>query len=250
MELLNKRRPNNLSMLKVILLIFIPTTIFTSIYVLAGYLNKTLPSLLTFCLLATFILMPIELWIILRASKKEYGKYSLKSAFENHQKLPKWVIFLYGSTLFGFAGIMSATLAPLEGSLFATLSSKLMQVLPTYFNWSNIEYLKQYSDNIILITCAVYFIFNGFIGPIVEEMFFRGYLTSRISRYGKFAPLIITVLFSLYHFWLPFNNIFRIVVFYPAAYFAWKKKNIYIALTFHCLSNILSVILFISAVYA
>ncbi|QOR36349.1 CPBP family intramembrane metalloprotease [Clostridium sp. 'deep sea'] len=250
MNALSKKIHSNLSLLKVLLLVFLPTSILTLLYILAGYLNKTIPSLLMFCILAMCILMPIQLWIILRASKKEYGKYGLKSAFTNHQKLRWWIILLYGSLLFAFAGIMSAIIAPLENTLFSPISSQLTRVIPTYFHWSNIEYLKQYSNSIVLITCIVYFIFNGFIGPVIEEMFFRGYLTSKISRYGKYAPIIITVLFSLYHFWLPFNNIFRIVVFLPAAYLAWKKKNIYISIVFHSLSNIFSVISFIVAVYA
>ncbi|WDV47675.1 CPBP family glutamic-type intramembrane protease [Clostridiaceae bacterium M8S5] len=250
METLNKKIGDNLSISRVLLLVFVPTSLLTLVYILAGYLQNTIPSLLLFFLLAMVILFPIELWIVLRASKKTYGSYSLKSAFSNHQKLRWWVIFLYGSSLWGFAGIMSATIAPLENMLFAPISNLLTSIIPTYFDWNNIDYLKQYPKNILVLTCVVYFIFNGFIGPIVEELFFRGYLTSKISRYGKYAPIIITVLFSLYHFWLPFNNLFRIVVFFPAAYLAWKKKNIYISIVFHCLCNIISAIGFISAINA
>ena len=101
-----------------------------------------------------------------------------------------------------------------------------------------------------MLTFTMYFILNVFVGPIVEELFFRGYLTAKVSRYGKYAPFIVTVLFSLYHLWLPFNNLFRIAAFYPAYYIAWKKKNIYIAIVFHCLCNLISAISFISAVYA
>ncbi|MCG8539106.1 MAG: CPBP family intramembrane metalloprotease, partial [Clostridia bacterium] len=155
----------------------------------------------------------------------------------------------YGFLLWGFAGIMSVTIAPLENMLFAPISSWLTSIMPEYFDWNNIDYLKQYSKNILILTSVVYFILNVFIGPIVEEIFFRGYLTSKISRYGKYAPIIITVLFSIYHFWLPFNNLFRIVIFFPAAYLAWKKKNIYIAIVFHCLCNLISAISFIVAVY-
>ena len=249
MEGLSEKTHDNLSILRVLLLVFVPTSLLTLIYILAGYLQNTIPSLLLFFLLAMFILFPIEVWVVLHASKKKYGSYSLKSAFSNHQKLPWRVIFLYGFLLWGFAGIMSVTIAPLENMLFAPISSWLTSIMPEYFDWNNIDYLKQYSKNILILTSVVYFILNVFIGPIVEEIFFRGYLTSKISRYGKYAPIIITVLFSIYHFWLPFNNLFRIVIFFPAAYLAWKKKNIYIAIVFHCLCNLVSAISFIVAVY-
>lgn len=256
MEILNKRvqsnlsMPGNISMWRVLLLIFIPTSLLTLTYFLVGHLlQNTIPSLLLFYLLAMFILFPIELLVVLFASKKEYGRYSLKSAFSNHQKLSWWKIFVYGSLLWAFAGIMSVTIAPLENMLFDLIANRLTHIIPPYFDWNNIGYLKQYSKNILLFTCFMYLFLNVLIGPIVEELFFRGYLTSKISRFGNYTPFIITVLFSLYHFWLPFNNLFRIIVFYPAAYFAWKKKNIYIAVVFHCLSNLVSSISLIVAVY-
>ena len=47
---------------------------------------------------------------------------------------------------------------------------------------------------------------------MVEEMFFRGYLLPRISRLGAWAPLVNTVLFSLYHLFTPWLNVGRIAI--------------------------------------
>jgi uncharacterized protein len=251
MKTSTERTTGNLSMWKVLLLIFIPPALLMAAYALAGYLlQDTIPSLLLFYFLALSILFPIQLLVILFASKKEYGGYSLRSAFSNYQKLNWWKIVLYGALLWGFAGLMTVTVAPLEALLFAPISERLTAIIPPYFDWTNIAYLQRYSSNILLLTCAAYLILNGFVGPIVEELFFRGYLTTKISRFGKYAPLIVTVLFSLYHFWSPFSNLFRIIVFYPAAYMAWRMKNIYIAIVFHVLSNVTSAIGFIVAVSA
>jgi uncharacterized protein len=241
----------NLSMRRVLYLIFVPTSLLTLTYVLAGHLlQDTIPSLLLFFLLAMFMLFPIQVFVVLSASKKEHGSYTLKSAFSYHQKLSWWKIVLYGSLLWGFAGIMTVTIAPLEDMLFAPIAERLAHIIPSYFDWNNLDYLQRYPRNILLLTCFVYFILNGFVGPIVEELFFRGYLTAKIDRFGKYTPFIMTVLFSLYHFWLPFNNLFRIIVFYAAAYMAWKKSNIYIAIVFHVLSNLVSAVGFMVAVYA
>lgn len=239
-----------MSLQKILCMIFIPTSILTIVYIITGSLQHTIPSLLLFYICATLILFPIEIGIVLNASKKEYGSYSLKSAFANYNKMSWWKIFVYGTFLFAFAGIMSVTIASLEDNLFAPISNKLTQSMPVYFDWKNIEYFKQYSKDILLLTCVGYFILNVIVGPIVEELFFRGYLTSKISRYDNFAPLIITILFSVYHFWLPFNNLFRISVFFPAALIAWRKKNIYISIVFHCLCNLLSTVNFIISVYS
>jgi len=241
---------NGMSLQKTLLMIFIPSSILTIVYVIIGNLQHTIPSLLLFYMCAALILFPIEIGVILNASKKEYGVFSLKSAFTNYKKTSWWKMLIYGSLLFGFAGIMSVTVAPLENKLFAPISSKLTQSIPAYFDWNNIEYFRQYSRGILLLTCIGYFIFNVIVGPVVEELFFRGYITSKIGRYGNYAPLIITVLFSLYHLWLPFNNIFRISVFLPAALIAWKKKNIYISTILHCLCNLLTTVSFIVSVYS
>jgi uncharacterized protein len=235
----------NLPLWQVLLLIFVPTTLLTFTYLLVGHIpavQQAIPALLLFFLLAIVILFPFELLVVLKASKKEFGAYSLKSAFSSHQKLPWWQIALFGVLGWGFAGLMTVTIAPLEDMLFAPASEWLFSSLPAYFDWTNFAYLQNYSRSTLLIMAVVLVIFNGFVGPIIEELFFRGYLTTKISRFGKFAPLLMTVLFSLYHFWLPFNNIFRIFAFFPSFYLAWKKKNIYIAIVTHVLSNIFSTI--------
>jgi membrane protease YdiL (CAAX protease family) len=250
MKTLIESKKDNLSVMKVVFLILIPTTILTVSYLLLGHVFKAIPSLLLFFALATLILFPFELAVILYSSKKSFGSYSLMSAFTNQEK-SSWIkTLLYGGFLFGFAGIVSATVGPFEHWITLTLSNKLVEIIPAYYDWNNMEYLRQYPKNILLLTCIVYGIFNVLVGPIVEELYFRGYLTSKLSRLGKWAPVIITMLFSLYHFWLPLQNIFRICVFLPAAYIAWKEKNLYISVVFHCLCNLFSTISFIATVLA
>lgn len=243
----NATASGELPLWQVLLLIFIPTTLLTLAYLIIGHqpaVQNALPSVLLFLLLATLILFPIELMVVLKASKKEFGRYSLQSAFSNHQKLPWWQVALFGVLTWGFAGLMVVTVGSLENRLFAPLSAWLTGLLPAYFDWTNIAALEQYTRPVLILTVVGYFILNGLVGPIIEELFFRGYLTAKINRYGKYAPLIMTVLFSLYHFWLPFNNLFRIAAFYPAFYLTWKKKNIFIAIVCHCLSNIFTAINF------
>lgn len=242
----NPQKNNEFPVIKVILLIFIPTTILTAAYVLLGYVQNAIPSLLLFYILALLILFPTELAIVLRASKKEFGRYSFKSAFVNQGKAEWKKTLILGLLLFGFAGIMFLTVGPLERSITA----KLTAAIPAYFNWADISYLRQYPKGILLLTSVVYLLLNVIVGPIVEELYFRGYLTSKVSRLGKGAPVLITVLFSLYHLWLPFQNLFRISVFFPAAYLAWKEKNIYISITFHCISNLFSSVSLLVALYS
>mgnify|MGYP001103314159 CR=1 FL=1 len=138
------------SLFELFLLIFIPTIITTSVYIFIGYLHNAIPSLLLFFICTLFILFPIELGIIIYASKKEYGRYSLKSAFSRQEKMSWLKISLYGIALFAISGIGYVAVAPLENYLLAPVANQLAQLTPEYFNWNNLEYLKQYSKDIIL----------------------------------------------------------------------------------------------------
>ena len=238
---------NPVSTKRLLLNILLPTTAVSLSYLILGHFCP-LPHLLLFCSLGTVTLVPIELVIIFSASKKEYGSFSLKSALAGQEKMPIWQIILIAFLFFSLAGLFSITAAPLENSLLAPVREAVLSRLPVGFDWQNTEYVKTFSKPVIIVTCIYYGIFNVIIGPVTEELFFRGYLTSHYKKQTAFTPVLIVILFSLYHFWLPFNNVFRILAFGPATFVAYKKKNIYISMCFHCMCNLFSVVGFIMAV--
>ena len=228
--------------------VFLPTAVLSSLYLIIGWFCRSIPHILLFCLIALFIMVPTELGFILYDSKREYGRYSLKSAFDGQEKLPLWQIVLYAAVFFGIAGLASALIQPVELQLLGGVRNHLLSLLPAGFDWNDMDYLKSFPRGMLVFTCVFYGIFNVLIGPITEELFFRGYLTSHYEKQNIGAPILIAVLFSLYHFWLPFNNVFRIVLFVPLAVVVYKKKNICISILFHCLCNLFSVISFCAAV--
>ena len=227
-----------------LLRIFAPTTVLSLSYLILGHFCN-MPHILLFCILGTVILVPMELGMIISASKKEYGTCSLKSALEGQEKLALWKIVLIAFVFLGVAGLLSAFVAPLENQFLSKIRAAVLNNLPIGFDWTNYEYIKSFSKPTLIFTCVYYCIFNVLIGPIIEELFFRGYLTSHYKKQGVLTPILIAVLFSLYHFWLPFHNIFRILAFAPVAYVAYKKKNIYISIWFHCMCNLFSVVGFV-----
>lgn len=100
--------------------------------------------------------MPIELGMILKASKREYGKYSLQSAFAGQEKCSIWKVLMIAFVLFGMAGLLSAFIAPIENQVFAGIRSDLLQHLPSGFDWTNYEYLKTFSKPMLVLTCVYY----------------------------------------------------------------------------------------------
>ena len=231
-----------------IILHLIPGAIATTLYViLAPVLNPLgLPSILTFLIIAVLIVIPFELGIIIVKGYRFQKKVSLVEAIFYREPIPtsQYLIFIPALLVWAIIGY-TVIAAPIDTFLFSHL-----------FNWfpdqlqlnEIITNLSNYSKNILIITLVIGFLVNGIIGPFVEELYFRGFLLPRISRFGKWAPFINTVLFSIYHFFTPWQIFSRIIGLLPLFYVVWWKKNIYIGIWVHCLINSIATILMAVAV--
>lgn len=85
------------------------------------------------------------------------------------------------------------------------LADSVFAWLPeTIVTMATVEGGEQAMSTGALVTFLVlFFITNGVVGPITEELYFRGHLLPRIDRYGRGAPVLNTVLFTRYHFHTP-----------------------------------------------
>jgi uncharacterized protein len=92
------------------------------------------------------------------------------------------------------------------------------------------------------VNFLVTLVLNGIAGPVVEELYFRGYLLPRIPVARLWAPLINVVLFSLYHFFSPWQNITRIVALMLLVYAVSWKRNLYLSILVHCSLNTLGLL--------
>ena len=88
-----------------------------------------------------------------------------------------------------------------------------------------------------IVTLVLYVALNVFAGPMTEELYFRGYLLPRMTRFGRAAPLLNAALFSLYHFWSPWQFLSRVAGVTPFAYGVWWKHNVYLGMAVHVLLN-------------
>ena len=84
----------------------------------------------------------------------------------------------------------------------------------------------------------IFFLVGGVIGPIGEEIFFRGIIFGFFRRWGVYAAILIsTALFVMPHFdghHLPLTQIVGGIVF-AIAY--EKEKSLMVPITIHCLGN-------------
>ncbi len=75
------------------------------------------------------------------------------------------------------------------------------------------------------------------LGPLVEELYFRGYLLPRLGRFGAWAPLLNVGLFALYHFWKPWDVVNLVIVLGPMVYAVWRLEDIRIGIALHIALN-------------
>lgn len=227
---------DQLSIRKTILLIFIPAILLLSVFVASSILLKEyVPVYLCLLLSICVTIVPFEITVIGIANKKQFGRFGIRAAFKRHTRIPLWKIIITSFVLFGWAGLIIATLRPLENSF---LIHSVFSFVPDYFYSPNYAaQLATFPKWIIALTCILNLFLNGIFAPIVEELYFRGYLMSRIDRFGNWAPLIINVLFSFYHLFTPWENLTRIMIFLPLHYSVWKERNLYIGMLTHCLCN-------------
>jgi membrane protease YdiL (CAAX protease family) len=184
------------------------------------------------------VLVPVELGILLYQGKKSTGKFTLKDVVLYREPLPKKQYIGLGIILFIWLMLI---LMVVFTQIDNFIAERLFFWLPGWFFLTEfIENFEQYPQSVIVVTAMLGVLFNGLAGPVVEELYFRGYLLPRISRYGKWAPLLNAILFAVYHIFSPWRIPGIIVAMIPFVYVAWWKRNIYIGMIVHCTANTLS----------
>jgi membrane protease YdiL (CAAX protease family) len=99
----------------------------------------------------------------------------------------------------------------------------------------------------VALLLLIAFLFNGNAGPITEELYFRGHLLPKLERYGRWAPVINTVLFAIYHLFSPWRYPAIILGFLPITWMAWRTRSIYVSIAAHMTINMLTILLLLAA---
>lgn len=73
------------------------------------------------------------------------------------------------------------------------------------------------------------------IAPIIEELYFIGFLLARMKWMGKYSVLFHVILFSVYHFYTPWLILTKIATMLPLYYFVYKKDSLKLGILVHCL---------------
>jgi hypothetical protein len=221
------------SLARTLVLHLLPGALMVAFYALAGPVVRGLgfPSLMAIYLAILFVLIPFELGYLFYRARKTGS--SLGSVVLYREPVPRAQLVTLVLGLFVWSSIFYVLVYPPLDLFFI---ENLFSWLPDAFFL--VEDFARYSTAALVTTWVLGFAVNAVAGPIVEEMYFRGYLLPRLSRFGAWAPLINTVLFSIYHFFTPWQNVGRILGLLPMVYAVWWKRSIYVSMGAHVLGNV------------
>ena len=99
---------------------------------------------------------------------------------------------------------------------------------------------EPYSQSTLLITFTFFLIVTGIALPLVEELYFRGFLMPRISRFKAWTPVISAFLFALYHVWQFFDFTAIFLSGLVFAFSEWWKRDEKLGISLQVTANLLA----------
>ncbi len=206
------------------------------------------PGILALLAGITLVIVPIELGYLLYQARSKTGRWSVWEVVDYREPMPAGRIALWAIPLVVWFVVMlfvSTALLdqPLADGLFSWYPESIRE-------FASFEGDETYATWIVAAVFAVAVLINGVLGPVVEELYFRGHLLPRIDRFGRGAPALNAVLFSLYHLWTPWQNPGRILGLLPWIYAVWLKRSVKLSIVIHVSVNCIFLLFVLAAVLA
>jgi membrane protease YdiL (CAAX protease family) len=239
---------NQHSLARSFLLHVTPGVLVTAAFlILKSVLESTgFPPLLSFLLAVLLIDIPFMLGVMLNEGKKLNGRFSLEGVVLYRHKV-SWKTF---ALVFVGAFVVVYMLVMLVAPISAFLTENLFSGLPEWLFLEEQTQYEAYARNTLVVVFALQLVLTGIVLPWVEELYFRGYLLPRISRYDKWAPLLGGLFFGFYHVWQLYGFVTVFLLGTALGYVVWWKKDLRLSVSLHLLANALARLTFLMAALA
>ena len=191
------------------------------------------------------VLMPVELAILFRAARlaDEGGTGALTSITSFRAPIGRrwWLV----PTLFVFALVVAIAWNAVATGAWGVFNS----VLPHWLA-PDADPLDYASRGAVIATAVVTLVIDGILNPIVEEYYFRGFLLPRLPFSPSPAIITSAALFTLQHFWQPYNwpLIFVLEVVLTTA--VVRTRSLRLGIACHVLANTFAAALALASVLA
>lgn len=123
------------------------------------------------------------------------------------------------------------------------LLTHLFRWLPAWYNYYDPSQYRNFAHSAIIVTAVARFFIDGLVLPVVEELYFRGYLLPRFPVAGSLAVWLQAGLFTIYHFWQPFNYLTIFIFALLLAYTVRRTRSVWVGISVHVLLNLIGAFL-------
>lgn len=202
------------------------------------------PSIAALMVAVVVALVPTQLGYLLYQGKLTTGRLTLQGVVMHRNRLSVWQYIVGVAALFLVLGLIFTLMKPVG----ALLQAWVFHALPAV----DAGLAEGYSKSALITTYALVGVFGVVVGPIVEECYFRGYLLPRMMFAGRWAPLLHSFLFALYHFWTPWMVLTRTIGTLPLTWVT-QRRSLYLSIAVHVLVNAIDLVIgviFISSMAA
>ncbi len=224
------------SVVKSLALHILPGLLIAAAFVISAPLAMRMgfPPLLAMVTAGIAVGLGFQLWHLLNEGKRRNGNWSLEGIVLYREPLPLWQYFAWVPVFAVAAFIINGLASPIGKALLDALPW-----LPGWFEMRDPSSLASYPRPTLFVTLALYLLLNGMAAPIIEELYFRGYLMPRLSRFGRWTPLIEVAMFTVYHIWQPYYWITQFLSMLPVVAAVNWKRSIRLGIIVHALLNII-----------
>lgn len=196
------------------------------------------PVVMALYLGGTFGVILVQLAILYWVGWRRNGRFSLAGVIGLQNRLP-----------LGRMLLLVALLVLWSGFVFGALKTPLVNLLLPAFAW--LPPLLQppqldvalFSKGALWAMWLVGLVGTSWLAPAVEELYFRGFLLPRMAHLKGWAPVTNAILFSLYHFWSPWDNLTRIMFLLPLVWAGYHYRSLRLTMIVHCTLNTLATVM-------
>ncbi len=206
------------------------------------------PPLFAGLLSIPFLLVPIMLGYLSWDAHRRTGSYHIRGAVSYTRTLPpaRMALWVVGLILVG--GVAFTVTDAVVGR---RLVAELALWLPAwYLAPTELDHIAAMPTMQLVVFLGALVFFAGLVAPVIEELYFRGNLLPGLARFGIWAPLITTVLFTFYHLESLWESPARFAMVLPMVYAVWYTRSVRLGIYVHVALNVLSALAVIVAVMA
>ena len=178
---------------------------------------------------------PLMLFIMKRGAIREGGA-RIGDAIAYRAKLRWWEYILWPFLMLAAAAGVMTTVGKIVNPV---VQAALFGWLPP--GWDFADYLKNptaYTRAWLIVTWALGFLITTIWFPVMEELYFRGFLLPRIGGGTAIAAIAGAVLFACYHLFSPWMIPARIVALLPFVWLVRWKKDVRLGIIAHVALNL------------